>query len=36
MVNIDNSVEEEIKERITAGKRAYRVRKKLFVSKLIS
>jgi len=33
MVNTDNSIEEEIKERITAGNRAYRVHKKLFSSK---
>jgi hypothetical protein len=36
MVNIDSSVEEEIKERITAGNRAYHVLKKVFTSKLIS
>jgi len=36
MVNIDSSTEEEIKERIAAGNRAYRVHKKLFSSKLIS
>jgi hypothetical protein len=36
MVNTDNSVEEEIKERIAAGNRAFRVHKKLFTSKLIS
>jgi hypothetical protein len=34
-VNTDNSIEEEIKERIAAGNRAYRV-KKLFISKQIS
>jgi hypothetical protein len=36
MVNTDDSSEEEIKERIVAGKRAYHVHKKLFTSKLIS
>ena len=37
MVNTDNSIEEEIKERIAAGNRAYHVhKKKLFTSKLIS
>ena len=30
MVNIDNSIEEEIKERIAAGNRAYHVHKKTF------
>jgi hypothetical protein len=29
-VNTDNSIEEEIKERIVAGNRAYHVHKKLF------
>jgi hypothetical protein len=36
MVNTDNSIVEEIKERIAAGNRAYHVHKKLFISKLIS
>jgi len=36
MVNTDNSIEEEIKERTAAGNRAYHVHKKLFTSKLIS
>jgi len=36
MVNTVNSIEEEIKERIAAGNRAYHVHKKLFSSKLIS
>jgi hypothetical protein len=35
MVNNDNSIEEEIKERIAAGNRAFHVPKKLFMSKLI-
>ena len=36
MVNTDNSIEEEIKERIAAGNRTYHVHKKLFTSKLMS
>jgi hypothetical protein len=36
MVNTDNSIEEQIKERIAAGNRAYHVHKKLLISKLIS
>jgi len=36
MVNTDNSIEEEIKERTAAGNRAYHVHKRLFSSKLIS
>ena len=36
MVNTDNSIEEEIKGRISAGNRTYHVHKKLFSSKLIS
>jgi len=35
MVKTDNSTEEEMKERIAAGNRAYRVHKKLFTPKLI-
>jgi hypothetical protein len=36
MVNTDNTIEEEIKERTVAGNRAFYVHKKLFTSKLIS
>jgi hypothetical protein len=36
MVNTDNSIEQQIKEEIVAGNRAYHVHKKLFISKLIS
>ena len=36
IVNTDNSMEEEIKERIAAENRAYHVHKKLFTSKLVS
>jgi hypothetical protein len=36
MVNTANFIEEEIKERITAGNRAHNVHKELFTSKLIS
>jgi len=36
MVDTDSSIEEEIKERIATGNRAYHVHKKLFSSKLIS
>jgi hypothetical protein len=32
MVNTDNSIEEEIKERIAAGNRAYHVHKTLLIS----
>ena len=35
-MNTDNSIEEEIKERIAAENRAYHVHKKLFTTKLIS
>ena len=35
-MNTDKSIEEDIKERIAAGNRAYRVHKKLFTSKLVS
>jgi hypothetical protein len=35
-VNTDNSIEEEIKERIEAGNRIYHAHKMLFTSKLIS
>jgi len=36
MVNTDNSIEEEIKERIAAGNMAHHVHKTLFSSKLLS
>jgi hypothetical protein len=36
MVNTDNTIAEEIKERILLGSRAFCVHKKLFTSKLIS
>jgi hypothetical protein len=36
MVNTDNTIDEEIKERISAGNRAFYVQKKLFTSKPIS
>jgi len=36
MVNSDNCIEEEIKESVAVGNRAYHVHKKLFSSKLIS
>ena len=35
-MNTDNSIDEEVKERIAAGNRAFHVHKKLFTSKLIS
>jgi len=35
-VNTDNSIEEEIKERIAAGSRTFHVHKKLFTSKSVS
>ena len=34
-MNTDNSIEDEVKERIAEGNRAYHVHKKLFASKLI-
>jgi hypothetical protein len=36
MVNTENTIQQEIKERIVAGNRAFYVHKKLFTSKLIS
>jgi len=36
VMNTDNSIEDEIKERIAAGNRAFHVHKKLFTSRLIS
>ena len=33
MVNTDNSIVEEIKERIAGGNQAYHVHKKIFTSK---
>jgi hypothetical protein len=36
VVNTDNSIEQEIKERIATGNTAYHVHKKLFISELIS
>jgi hypothetical protein len=36
MVNTDNAVEKEFKERIAAGNRTYHAHKTLFTSKLIS
>ena len=35
MVNTDNSIEEEIRESLAAGNRAYHVHKELFITKLI-
>jgi hypothetical protein len=35
MVNTDNSIEEEIRERIAAGNRAYHVQKKKYLHKNI-
>jgi threonine dehydratase len=34
MVNTDSTIEEEMKERIVAGNRAFYVHRKLFTSKL--
>jgi hypothetical protein len=36
MVNTDNTIQEEIKERFVAGNRAFHVHRKLFTSKLMS
>jgi hypothetical protein len=36
MVNTDNTIEEEIKEKIAAGNRAFHVHRKLFILRLIS